>query len=142
MKDFIQKISLLSKEILEAHPILYDKISKALGTNRETVLPAMIEVLRFLYLINLSDTVLTPSHKVDLAWHEFILFTRAYHHFCKNQFGRYVHHNPGGFDDLNRTQYAKTLLLYQEHFGDPPTLFWGKRDVKLDPENCGTCESN
>lgn len=35
-----------------------------------------------------------PSQVVDIAWHEFILFTRAYEGFCKKALGRFLHHTP------------------------------------------------
>lgn len=35
-----------------------------------------------------------PSQVVDVAWHEFILFTRHYELFCKHAFGRFLHHTP------------------------------------------------
>ena len=35
-----------------------------------------------------------PSQVVDDHWHEFILFTRPYEHFCRRAFGRYLHHTP------------------------------------------------
>ncbi len=35
-----------------------------------------------------------PSQVVDDLWHEFILFTRNYQHFCGKAFGRYLHHTP------------------------------------------------
>lgn len=35
-----------------------------------------------------------PSQVVDDLWHEFILFTRNYQHFCLRAFGRYLHHTP------------------------------------------------
>lgn len=46
--------------------------------------------------------VAMPSQVVDDAWHEFILFTRAYETFCGKALGRYLHHTPaeamGGAD--------------------------------------------
>lgn len=39
-------------------------------------------------------TVSMPSQVVDVAWHEFILFTRAYQQFCKRSMGRFLHHVP------------------------------------------------
>jgi hypothetical protein len=36
----------------------------------------------------------SPSKAVDLAWHEFILFTRDYTEFCHQYFGCFVHHVP------------------------------------------------
>jgi hypothetical protein len=35
-----------------------------------------------------------PSQVVDVAWHEFILFTRNYEAFCRRALGRFLHHTP------------------------------------------------
>ncbi len=35
-----------------------------------------------------------PSQVVDDLWHDFILFTRHYRHFCDQAFGRFMHHTP------------------------------------------------
>lgn len=35
-----------------------------------------------------------PSRVVDIAWHEFILFTRAYKTFCQRGLGFFLHHMP------------------------------------------------
>lgn len=35
-----------------------------------------------------------PSQVVDDLWHEFILFTRNYRHFCNKAYWRYLHHTP------------------------------------------------
>lgn len=35
-----------------------------------------------------------PSQVVDVAWHEFILFTRNYDAFCRKSLGRFLHHTP------------------------------------------------
>lgn len=35
-----------------------------------------------------------PSQVVDVAWHEFILFTRDYQYFCHKGLGRFLHHTP------------------------------------------------
>ncbi|WP_162085795.1 glycine-rich domain-containing protein [Sulfuriferula nivalis] len=38
--------------------------------------------------------VAMPSQAVDMAWHEFIIFTKAYQDFCNKALGRYLHHTP------------------------------------------------
>lgn len=38
--------------------------------------------------------VAMPSQVVDVAWHEFILSTRAYAAFCREALGRFLHHTP------------------------------------------------
>jgi len=50
----------------------------------------------YFYICSLANgkMVAMPSEIVDVAWHEFILFTREYEHFCKNAMGRFLHHTP------------------------------------------------
>ncbi len=38
--------------------------------------------------------VAMPSQIVDVAWHEFILFTKDYATFCNKAFGYFLHHTP------------------------------------------------
>lgn len=38
--------------------------------------------------------VAMPSQAADELWHEFILYTKAYDAFCRNAFGRFLHHTP------------------------------------------------
>ncbi len=48
-----------------------------------------------------------PSKAVDAAWHEFILMTRQYESFCKDAFGKYLHHSPNeGGDERQREDIA------------------------------------
>lgn len=41
-----------------------------------------------------KSMVSMPSQAVDLAWHEFILFTKHYEAFCKQGLGFFLHHTP------------------------------------------------
>lgn len=41
-----------------------------------------------------NSTVSMPSQVVDVAWHEFILFTKQYENFCKKSLGKFLHHAP------------------------------------------------
>ena len=50
--------------------------------------------------------VAMPSQAVDIAWHEFILFTKAYDNFCQKALGRFLHHTP--------TEAMKTATLAQD----------------------------
>jgi len=38
--------------------------------------------------------VAMPSKAVDALWHEFILYTRGYERFCRQVFGKTLHHTP------------------------------------------------
>lgn len=65
------------------------------------------------YLRSGCQFVAMPSQVVDLAWHEFILHTRAYQVWCDAAFGRLMHHTPAQVlgrdpkrnDGLRRTWY-------------------------------------
>lgn len=50
----------------------------------------------YFHLCNLAGKrmVAMPSQVVDVAWHEFILFTRLYQKFCAEALGRFLHHTP------------------------------------------------
>ena len=50
----------------------------------------------YFYICNQAKRrmVAMPSQVVDVAWHEFILFTRLYEEFCKKSQGRFLHHTP------------------------------------------------
>lgn len=41
-----------------------------------------------------NGIVSMPSRVVDVAWHEFILFTQAYQEFCQHGIGSFLHHMP------------------------------------------------
>ncbi len=40
------------------------------------------------------DEPLSPSPKVDIGWHTFILYTRPYAQFCDQLAGHFIHHVP------------------------------------------------
>lgn len=67
--------------------------------------------------------VAMPSQVVDDAWHEFILFTRSYRHFCRKALGRFLHHTP--------TEAMTTPTLAQEGIKRAWRLACAKE--KIDP---------
>ncbi len=128
----------ITNEIFDKIPILLERIQKAIESDSEIASQGLQEVLRFLFLISETNKVLTPSQKVDLIWHEFILFTKMYDQICHTHFGRFIHHHPGGTDEANRRQFKYTLKAYNEYFGEPAYFFWG---TDQNFENCGSCEA-
>ena len=53
--------------------------------------------LRQFFLAHLKSGrqfVAMPSQITDDLWHEFILYTRHYQQFCRQAFGRFMHHTP------------------------------------------------
>lgn len=62
----------------------------------ETDLDRVFSGLRQYFRIALRRRALVsmPSQVVDVAWHEFILFTRDYRDFCQRGLGHFLHHVP------------------------------------------------
>jgi hypothetical protein len=89
-----------------------------------------LEGLRAWYLVCLDapeEMLGMPSRAVDIAWHEMILMTRTYHHFCERAFGRYLHHSPEAvMDEPLRHGLGRTLVALESQslmLGGVPLLF-------------------
>ncbi len=53
------------------------------------------ETKKFLFLCQLPRIYITDDLVIiDEMWHNFILFTKEYHNFCQQHFGKYFHHLP------------------------------------------------
>ena len=87
--EFIEKYrfnSAIGKKILQRYPHL-----------TQAQVQQVLEALRdYFFICKMAKRRMTsmPSQVVDVAWHEFILFTHAYQSFCKKAFGRFLHHTP------------------------------------------------
>lgn len=65
----------------------------------------VVRALRKFFLAYLNGglkPVAMPSQVVDDLWHEFILYTRHYQAFCKQAFGRFLHHTPAAALSVDR----------------------------------------
>lgn len=132
-----------AKELLDTEPLLLGKIQVAVQMPPEEAKALLVETLRFLHLVAFFNQRLTPALQVDLAWHEFILFTQQYAEFCHNKFGRFIHHHPGEKDAENRKNFRKTLQYYILTIGQPPSKFWGQQAVEMYQDaQCGSCAGN
>jgi hypothetical protein len=130
-----------AEALLSEKPVLFEKLGAACDVDADGARRGTAEVLRFLALTGLAEGGLTPSPRVDDAWHEIILCTREYAALCQRYFGRFVHHDPGGSDALNHRRFRETLRLYNLHFGPPDPAWWGKAAALAPQADCGACES-
>ena len=82
---------------------------------------------------------LSPSARVDIGWHAFILHTRDYAEFCDRIAGRFLHHVPAEgdtaadsdlFHQVNRTMQA----IIEAGFAVSPGLW-------LDDAKCTQCHN-
>lgn len=79
------------------HKAIREKLhSKHPHLNDEQVHLVFRALRDFFWMSNRAgrNMVAMPSQVVDDAWHEFILFTRAYKSFCHRALGRFLHHTP------------------------------------------------
>jgi len=87
--DFISRYQFpptISKKVAQAYPHLTD-------TQLHQVMNGLRDYFQMI-AISRGKAVSMPSQVVDVAWHEFILFTRNYAEFCQKSHGRFIHHTP------------------------------------------------
>lgn len=98
------------------------------------------EYKRFMYLVCVSPTAITPSDQVDQAWHLHMLYTADYwKKFCGEVLQREVHHTPtqGGKAERMKYQnlYAQTREAYLQHFQqEPPVDIWLPVEARFSPQ--------
>ncbi|WP_102396674.1 glycine-rich domain-containing protein [Enterovibrio norvegicus] len=90
--------SVIKKKVANKYPHLTDQ-------DLMLVIDGLKEYLTICNQAN-KKQVAMPSQVVDVAWHEFILFTKEYQQFCDKAFGRFLHHTP--------TEAMKTPTSAQE----------------------------
>lgn len=96
-------------ETYRFHPALRKKVQARYPHLSDDNITLVFDTLReyFFMTHRAGKTMVSmPSQVVDVAWHEFILFTRAYKEFCDRGLGRFLHHTP--------TEAMKTPTLAQE----------------------------
>jgi hypothetical protein len=75
--------------------------------------------------------VAMPSKVVDTLWHEFILHTRGYEVFCRQAFGRMLHHTPA--EALPGAAAGRKVRSPTQHDGLRRAWYWACRDEGIDP---------
>jgi hypothetical protein len=76
-----------------------ERIQRDAGVDRDTAAALWAELLVFLDLVAESKQFVSPPPGVDIAWHAFILHTRDYEAYCRERYGRIIHHQPTGAPD-------------------------------------------
>ena len=107
-----------------------------------------VDMLRFLYLCGTDGKVLAPSERIDLAWHEFLLFTREYQRFCRSMFGFFVHHNPvesgkRPVTTASESPVSNTLTAARKVFGglSKNWRYPGMKGAFCSGYNCAKCST-
>ena len=97
------------------------RIQQDAGIDRDTARTWFNEMLVFLDLVADSRDFISPPGPVDAAWHAFILHTRDYEAYCRERFGRVIHHEPTGEPDPKA--YRRAYDRRARH-GQPDPMVW------------------
>ena len=118
-------------------PALRAKLRKTFDDDRQVQIA--LEGLREWYVVCLAANgrmLGMPSRAVDVAWHEMILMTREYHHFCERAFGMYLHHAPESeMDEPMQSSLANTLAIVENQsptVGGVPPLFAVDKELEIE----------
>ena len=112
------------------------RLARENGWSPEKTSLAIEEYRRFLYLVCVSPSPVTPSEVVDQVWHLHLLYTRSYWlMLCGVVLGRQIHHEPtrGGAREREKfhRQYHDTLELYRAEYGsEPPARAWPSLETR------------
>lgn len=99
------------------------------------------EYKKFIFLMMVSPTPITPSEEVDQAWHLHLTYTKSYwENLCEDTLQRKLHHHPteGGIQEDAKFEnwYAYTKDLYLQYFeSPPPTDIWASQEKRFGKEN-------
>lgn len=107
---------------IDAYPgpeLLIPRIVKEHGYTQDYAEKAFREAKRMIYLRHLSKEGVSPSKKIDMAWHEMLMFTKFYQEFCEFA-GGFVHHNPAPGPPDGGRLYAKTKENYEKFLHEKP----------------------
>lgn len=103
---------------------------------------ALPGIAGFLYLAATAGFEVTPSTKVDEAWHLHLEWPHYSEILCGRLIGRTLEHRPGTGEPEDEArclrQYEETLVLYERVFGrKPPTDIWPRPAAEEEDEDEG-----
>lgn len=86
----------------------------------------VVEYRRYLYLKAVHGGVLTPSKRVDQAWHLHMETPGLdWDRYCEARFGMRIEHFTGLSAKHVEANYVRTLDVYRQEFGqEPPRDIW------------------
>lgn len=114
--------------------LFLQKLQQQNGWDKGFCLQAIEEYKRFVYLMSVSNTPITPSVIVDEVWHLHLTFSRNYwDDMCKDLLGCNLHHDPATASEevTMQNQYDLTLEVYHDTFNEsPPKTHWPHVETK------------
>ncbi|MCU0736684.1 MAG: hypothetical protein MUF20_14420, partial [Methylotetracoccus sp.] len=113
------------------------RLARENGWSQDFARRVIEEYKRFLFLVSVSDHMLTPSEAVDEAWHLHLVYSQSYwEDLCGKVLERPLHHQPtnGGQAQAAhfRDCYERTLDAYEDWFSIPaPKDIWPRAAVRF-----------
>lgn len=136
----IDAATLISRELRAT--IATDVRAKFTNLTEEFALRGVGQMLAFLAASARSTQALSPSPLVDDFWHAFILRTHDYAETCDENFGKFVHHQPGFLDREKhgggKALRARTVEAIIEAGYAIDMEFWPELDIA----HCSQCHAN
>ncbi len=119
-KEYFDALDSFSAPYLE-EKILIEKITQT----KEEYEELFCEFKKFVALLAISREPLgMASKKVDLVWHQFILFTPQYFSFSNQFYGTYIHHLPKTSFTPNAEGISEKFYeWYQGIYGSLPKVW-------------------
>lgn len=141
----MELLKIMSEEKLKEYfafeaPYIEEKLYKEGKFNSKEEYESAFTELKKYFILLQTEGKDTPmmSEKVDAVWHQFILFTLAYHKFCNYYFGEYIHHLPNtSFTPIEKSGDIYFEKRYESVFGEVPSI-WGLNS-SCNGGGCGKC---
>lgn len=114
-----------------------DRLARENDWTMEYAVRAILEYKKFIFLLTISKSPLTPSDQVDQVWHLHLLYTQSYwEDFCEKTINKKIHHGPtkGGNDEKDKftNWYEKTKELYLAIFKiEIPQDIWPPSEIRF-----------
>ena len=99
--------------------MLVPRIAKEHNYSEEDAANLLKEAKRMLYLSIRTKERISPSLKVEDAWHEMLMFTRDYQEFAEF-IGGFIHHDPTPGPPDGGNLFRATKKNYKDTFGEEP----------------------
>ena len=94
-QELWQKIELFEIDKKEIQFTFSQRLAKENNLKQAFAKEIVAEYKKFIFLCAISDTQISPSKYVDLAWHLHLTYTKSYwNEMCRDILGKEIHHNP------------------------------------------------
>jgi hypothetical protein len=141
-----RSLSALDRVMAYKNSRIIEKMMMEYGLSYDDADQLFTDTKRFLYLCHKYPDAFSPTPRLDDGWHTMILFTRDYAQFCREHFGRFVHHIPTVPSDSERNVGVMSKRLTElavAEFGENLSNNWnqssGHKAEGRDGNSSGSC---